>query len=90
MPLLNIVGISATYHSFNAGFVFLREETEKNYRWALESWKEASKINPVCITTDRELALIKAIRIVFPNAKNLVISLNNTCSYVFGILIRTF
>ncbi|KAI9919854.1 hypothetical protein PsorP6_015351 [Peronosclerospora sorghi] len=26
MPLLNIVGVTATYSSFNAGFAFLREE----------------------------------------------------------------
>ncbi len=28
MPLLNIVGVTSTYHSFNAGFIFMPEEIE--------------------------------------------------------------
>jgi len=36
MPLLNIVCVTSTYHSFNAGFVFMSEEVEENYTLGLE------------------------------------------------------
>ena len=38
MPLLNIVGITSTFHSFNAGFAFICEETELEYTWALKAF----------------------------------------------------
>jgi hypothetical protein len=33
MPLLNVVGITSTYATFNAGFAFLHEENEEVYAW---------------------------------------------------------
>lgn len=72
MPLLNIVGITATYHSFNAGFAFLREETEHNYAWALQQFKEITQISPKVVVTDRELALMNALSAVLPACKNLL------------------
>ncbi|TPX75728.1 hypothetical protein CcCBS67573_g03004 [Chytriomyces confervae] len=38
MPLLNIIGITATFESFNAGFAFLCDETEAEYTWALKAF----------------------------------------------------
>jgi hypothetical protein len=35
MPLLNVVGITSTYATFNAGFAFLHAENEETYAWAL-------------------------------------------------------
>ena len=57
-PLLNIVGITATYHTFNAGFAFIREETALSYKWALQKFQLSSGITPAVVVTDRELALI--------------------------------
>jgi hypothetical protein len=33
MPLLNIGGITATFNSFNAAFIFLSKECEEDYVW---------------------------------------------------------
>ncbi len=61
MPLLNIVGITATYNSFSAGFAFLCEEIEETYSWALQKYKDITKVSPKVIVTDRELALMNSI-----------------------------
>jgi hypothetical protein len=36
MPLLNMVGITSTYATFNASFTFLHAENEEAYVWVLE------------------------------------------------------
>jgi hypothetical protein len=38
MPLLNVVGITSTYATFNAGFAFLHAENEETYAWALQQF----------------------------------------------------
>jgi hypothetical protein len=72
MPLLNVVGVTATYHSFNAGFAFLREEKGEDYIWALDQFRKYSGVNPTVISCDREMALMNAIQTVFPTSKNLL------------------
>ncbi|XP_028124692.1 PKS-NRPS hybrid synthetase CHGG_01239-like [Camellia sinensis] len=66
MPLLDIIGVS----SFN----ILDKEGEEDYVWALQMF---SKIlgpigHPSVIVSDRELALMNAIQVVFPTTKNLL------------------
>ena len=70
MPLLNIVGITSTYQSFNAGFAFLSAETEYEYVWALTEFAKIAQ--PKVIITDREMSLMNAIRIVYPTCANLL------------------
>jgi hypothetical protein len=41
MPLLNIVGITSTFHTFNAGFIFLSVENFDNYKWAWKNLRNA-------------------------------------------------
>lgn len=72
MPLLNIVGVTATYSTFNGGFVFMREEKEPDYRWALQQFREYSKVTPGVIATDRDLALMNAVSDVFPESVHLL------------------
>jgi len=72
MPLLNIVGITATYNSFSAGFAFLCEEIEETYSWALQKYKDITKVFPKVIVTDRELALMNSIEKVYPSTQNLL------------------
>ncbi len=45
MPLLNIVGITSTYQTFNAGFAFLPDELESSYVWALSQLYDNSGIH---------------------------------------------
>ena len=33
MPLLNIVGITCTNQTFNAGFAFIQAENEEKFTW---------------------------------------------------------
>jgi hypothetical protein len=72
MPLLNITGISSTFSSFNAGFIFLRAETEQYYTWALGVLNRAWGFAPKTVATDRELALMNSIKTVWPTATNLL------------------
>ncbi|KAI8572430.1 hypothetical protein RHMOL_Rhmol01G0197600 [Rhododendron molle] len=76
-PLLQIVGVTCTELTFNVAFAFIECEKEENYIWVLEKLKgmvDADAL-PVVIVTDRELALMNAIRSVFPHATNLLSSL---------------
>ena len=70
MPLLNIVGITSTYATFNACFAFLNEETEETYSWVLRHFSNV--VDPKVLCTDRELALMNAISTVFPSCQNLL------------------
>ena len=74
LPLLHIVGVTSTDISFSAGFALLSSEKEEQYIWALRMFREAlSKDNrPSCIITDRDLALMNALSIVFPDTKLLL------------------
>lgn len=74
-PLLEIIGITSTNLTFAVGFAYLEAEKTDNYRWALEKLKglfiKQDNV-PQVILTDRELALINAIEIVFPHSVNLL------------------
>ena len=70
MPFLNIVGITSTYQTFNAGFVFLPDELESSYVWALSQFR--SVVVPAAIATDKELALMNAIKNVFPQCVDIL------------------
>ncbi|KAK8933214.1 hypothetical protein KSP39_PZI015478 [Platanthera zijinensis] len=66
LPLLSIVGQTSTNLSFFAAF-----ETENSYKWAFECFKsmlDATTL-PNVLIVDREIALMNAIKVVFPQAK---------------------
>lgn len=74
LPLLEIVGVTCTNLTFSVAFVYMEAEREENYIWALEKLKGLMVSNrlPMVILTDRDLALMNAIKKVFPGAKNLL------------------
>ncbi|XP_050365479.1 protein FAR-RED ELONGATED HYPOCOTYL 3-like [Argentina anserina] len=74
MPLLEIVGVSSFNTSFYSCFVFMQKEETQDYIWALEMFNKlmGDGNHPLAIVTDRELALMKAIQIVFPMTPNLL------------------
>jgi hypothetical protein len=74
MPLLHVVGMTAFNTTFSICFVFLKEEKEADYVWALQQvYRLFSNGNlPETIVTDRELALMNALRRLFPNSTNLL------------------
>jgi hypothetical protein len=74
-PLLQIIGITSTDLTFAVGFSYMESEKTDNYRWALDKLKELfskQDIFPQVILTDRELALMNAIEIVFPHSVNML------------------
>ncbi|KAI8542719.1 hypothetical protein RHMOL_Rhmol08G0161000 [Rhododendron molle] len=72
--MLEIVGVTSTELTFNAAFAFIESENEDNYTWVLDKLKGIMDVDalPNVIVTDRELALMNAIRSVFPDARNLL------------------
>ena len=74
MPLLEIVGVTSTNLTFCLAFVYMHNETESTYTWALNCLKSTMDgcIDPRVIVMDRELALMNACTIVFPDAKRLL------------------
>ena len=74
MPLLDIVGVSSFNTSFYSCFIFLRKEEVGDYVWALKMFSNMLHVNcqPSVIVSDRELALMKAIKLVFPKIVNLL------------------
>jgi len=79
MPLLNVVGITSTYVTFNAGFTFLHAENEEVYAWVLEQFSKV--MTPKVLCTDRELALMNGIAQSFRVA---------TTSFIPSTSTRTF
>ena len=74
MPLLDIVGFSSFNGSFYSCFALLQKEEENDYVWALKSFKKILKNDqhPLVIVSDRELALMNAIQLVFPRASHIL------------------
>lgn len=76
MPLLVIVGFTATGASIYLGFAFIRDEEQDTYEVVLQCLREAYnqlKLQyPRTILTDREEALINAIHEVFPGTETII------------------
>jgi len=70
MPLLNVVGITSTYATFNAGFAFLHAKNKEAYAWVLEQFSEV--VTPKVLYTNRELALMNGIARIFPGCHNIL------------------
>ena len=73
MSLLDIIGVSCFNTSFYFEFVFLERKDEYSYILALSVFKKTlENREPSVIMSDRELALMNAIKMVFPNTTNLL------------------
>ncbi|CAJ2645087.1 unnamed protein product [Trifolium pratense] len=74
-PLLEITGITSTNMAFAVGFAYMESEKTDNYHWALGKLKELitkQDIFPRVILTDREFALMNAIKDIFPHTTNML------------------
>ncbi|KAH1199407.1 Protein FAR1-RELATED SEQUENCE 5 [Glycine max] len=75
LPLLDFVGVTPTGMTFSVGFAYLEGERVNNLVWALEWFQSLFLRNgrlPVVIVTDRDLALMNALKIVFLECTNLL------------------
>ncbi|KAH1228227.1 hypothetical protein GmHk_10G028255 [Glycine max] len=68
LPLLDFVWVTPTWMTFSAGFAYLEGERVNNVVWALER----RDCLHVVIVTDRDLALMNAVKTVFPECTNLL------------------
>ncbi|KAI5427030.1 hypothetical protein KIW84_032451 [Lathyrus oleraceus] len=74
-PLFEIVGMTSTELTFAVAFAYMESEQTENFCWVLEKLEELFVKKDLCpqvILTDRDLALMKAIEIVFPRSINLL------------------
>ena len=76
MPLLIIMGFTALGTSFYIAKVFLDGEEFEDFNWAIEQLKELYVLlglkGPVVIVTDRDLALMNAIEVNYPEVYNIL------------------
>lgn len=77
LPLLHIVGITATNSTFTFAYCFMRSETSADYLWAMRHIEEIFRgyglqRADLTFVTDRELALMSALSEVFPDASCLL------------------
>ncbi|KAL5161585.1 Protein FAR1-RELATED SEQUENCE 5 [Glycine soja] len=68
LSLLDFVGVTPTGMTFSVGFAYLEGERVNNIVWALERNDHL----PVVIVTDRDLALMNAVKTVFSECTNLL------------------
>jgi histone-lysine N-methyltransferase SETD2 len=74
MPLLHIIGLSPSNSSFSIAFCFMQNEQEESYKWTLKiffSWLNPLPFPPV-LCTDRDLALLGAIKSIYPRSPHLL------------------
>ena len=74
-PLFEIVGMTSTELTFSVAFAYMESEQTYSFCWVLEKLKELfvqKDLRPKVILTDRDLALMKAVEIVFPTTQNLL------------------
>jgi transposase-like protein len=76
MPLLDILGFTGFGKTFYTAFIFLLGQTEEDYPAGLKILKNIIKRREIedhkVIVTDRDLDLMKVIKIVFPITANLL------------------
>jgi histone-lysine N-methyltransferase SETD2 len=69
-PLVQGIGITSTWRSFNGFYCFLSSESEEDYLWMMKGIKTllGPSFNPLVFSTDREIALINAIKAEYPSS----------------------
>lgn len=76
LPLLNVVGTTSLNTTFYAAFGFLLQERTEDFVWFLRIlrnlYARLDVEDPKVIVTDRDAALMSAIREVFPKTTNLL------------------
>ncbi|KHN21030.1 Hypothetical protein glysoja_034152, partial [Glycine soja] len=80
LPLLDFVGVTPTTMTFFVGFAYLEAECVNYIVWALERFRGLFLRNdrlPLVIVTDRDLALMNAVKTVVWDAMNNMITLQH-------------
>jgi hypothetical protein len=73
LPLLHILGCTNLQTFFSAGFCFIRNETELDYRWAVSNFlQKTGAPEPNVVITDHEIALKQALSSLLPGVPQLL------------------
>ena len=75
LPLLDIVGVTYSGMTFSAAFAYLEGEHINNVAWTLEWFRGIFMRHdaiPQVIITNRDSTLMNVVKIVFPEATNLL------------------
>ena len=75
LPLLYIIGVMSTGQTFSVTFILVEAERENNFVWALERLKglfTRVDLYPKVIVSDKDLALMNTIGVVFLEAYNIL------------------
>ena len=76
MPLLNIIGITSLGKNFWVAFCFLCSKKEGDFVWVMccirALYRRIGHRAPKVVLTDRVLAVINALRDIFPKTKHLL------------------
>ena len=74
MPLCEIIGVTPVGKNFNVAYAFMRDESEGTYQWVLTKLRSMLEgiASPNVIVTDRELGLLNALEVVFPDCYHLL------------------
>ncbi|CAN0918195.1 PKS-NRPS hybrid synthetase cheA [Linum grandiflorum] len=73
-PLVELIGVTPVGKSFTIAYVLMKDESTESYTWVLERLKTLldEDLVPGVIVTDRELGLLAAIPLVFPDSAHLL------------------
>lgn len=70
LPLFAITGSTSLYTTLLVGYAFLLNETQEDFEWVLESYRQYLRVNdipnPRVIITDKDMALANAVYAIFP------------------------
>ena len=70
MPLLDIVGVTATNSTFYVGFAFVKDEKQPTYEFVLKCldnlYRQLNIPSPMTTFVDKDQGLINALEVVFP------------------------
>jgi hypothetical protein len=74
MPLCSIMGVTGVGSSFFVALAFLRTEREADYSWVLQQLSALVPgfKKPGVVITDRDLALMNALAVLFPASKHVL------------------
>lgn len=75
MPFVQMVGVTSTLKSFAVAHAFISLETAAYFKWVLDQLDESldqKLVKPRVVVSDRDLALMKACKEVWPEAARLV------------------
>lgn len=78
LPVVEIIGVTATGRSFPAAYALIQNEGQVNYEWLLTKFKALLPLSsentsvPGVVATGRELSLMGALGIIMPHTKHVL------------------